>query len=1010
LLAILLLFCAGKASAQYFGQNKPRYKTNQFKVLQSPHFELYYYLQSDSAARRLARLHEWWYGKHQAVLGDSFTTRNPVIFYNHHADFQQTTAIAGTIGIGTGGVTEGLKNRVVMPFLETNAQTAHVVGHELVHAFQYHLLKTADSLSLEHIRNLPLWLVEGMAEYLSTGRVDAHTAMWMRDAVLDRDIPTLKDLTLNPKYFPYRYGQAFWAYVTGIWGEKIIRPLFLASAKYGYAAALDSVLGLKEEAFSEQWKNQLVSYYEPLMADTSEVVGQRWFSAENAGNLNISPVYSPDAQYLAFISEKDVLSPEIYLAEVKTGRILRKLSGSLRKSHIDDFNYVESVGTFSPDSRQFAFTVFSKGRNALVIVDVRSGKTVREISLPGLEAFNYPNWSPDGRYVVVSGLAEGQSDLFLYDLQRGTLDRLTADPYSDIHASFSPDGLYLVFASDRGADTNPERFAYGGFRLCLLELASRRVEVLDVFPGAANLNPQFSPEGHMIYFLSDADGLRNLYEYSTVTGEVYRLTRYFTGISGITAYSPALTVARDNGLLAYCLYREGKYTIYRADPADFGFVREHVDPRQVDFRVATLPPVHSVPIEEAKALARALTEKTILPTDSLLRPVPYRAKFQLDYIGNTAVGIAAGRFGTGLAGGVNTLFSDMVGNHQLFGALALNGEIYDLGGQLAYFNLKRKWQWGATLSHIPYQSAAQRYFRDTLSRGEGPLPVVNQALDLLRTFETQTGLFTYRPLSQTQRLEAGASLARYYYRLDRISNYYHRGYLVNEDRERLATPRGYTISQVNAAYVGDNAQFGTVGPLQGRRYRLGVEQYFGAANLRSLLADYRQYIRLRPVSLALRFYHYGRYGADAESGALPPLFLGFPTLVRGYDGASFYRNQSIETGGFSVNQLSGSRILVANAEIRLPFTGPERLSLLKSGLLPTEWSLFLDGGLAWDSQGFRVMQPEMGTVWRRQPVFSTGLSLRFNLLGYLVIEPYYALPLQREFRGGVFGLNFTPGW
>lgn len=1010
LLAIMLLFCVGRASSQYFGQNKPRYKNYNYKVLQSPHFELYHYLEQDSTAHSLVRLHELWYQRHQAVLKDTFESRNPVIFYNHHADFQQTTAISDMIGVGTSGVTEGLKNRVVMPFLETNTQTSHVIGHELVHAFQYHLLLTGDSTDLSSIQNLPLWMVEGMAEYMSAGRVDAHTAMWMRDAVISRDIPTLKDLTINMKYFPYRYGQAFWAFVTGIWGEQVIRPLFLNTAKYGYQVALDSVLGYKEKKFSEIWKNQLEAYYTPFMEDTSEVVGRPMFNIENAGELNISPVYSPDAKYMAFISEKDGLSLDIYLVEVKTGKIIRKLAGNVRDSHIDDFNYIESVGTFSPDSRYFAFTAFSKGRNALIVVDVLSGKVIRQILLPGLEAFNYPNWSPDGRYIVVSGLAEGQSDLYLYDYLQNQLDKLTNDPFSEIHPSWSPDGNYLVFASDRGKDTDLARFTYGGFRICLMELASRQVQVLDLFPGADNLNPQFSPEGHMIYFLSNADGFRNLYEYSTVTGEVYRLTKYFTGISGITPFSPALTVARDNGLLAYCLYRNDKYTIYMADPAEFSFVWEKADPDEVDFSAATLPPANSIPVQESLNLAESIKSQASLPSDSNLSTVPYRPKFKLDYIGNTTVGVAAGRFGTGLAGGVNTLFSDIVGNHQLFGSLALNGEVYDFGAQLAYFNQKNRFQWGALLSHMPYLSAAERYFNDTISLEKEPVPVMNQALDLLRTFETQVGLFSYLPLSRTRRLEGGISLARYYHQLDRINNYYHMGYLVGEERDRLPAPPGYTIGVANAAFVGDNTLFGAVGPLQGVRYRLGVEQFFGAVQFQSLLADYRQYFRLKPVSLALRLYKYGRYGMDAESGVLPPLYLGSPTLVRGYSGSSFYRNESIRTGSFSLNQLVGSRMLVGNVEVRQPFTGPERLSLIKSGLLLTELAAFLDGGIAWDSNGIQVEQQETGASWIRKPVFSTGLSLRLNLLGYMVVEPYYAFPLQRDLRVGVFGLNFTPAW
>ncbi|MDV7401671.1 hypothetical protein RZS08_60185, partial [Arthrospira platensis SPKY1] len=60
-----------------------------------------------------------------------------------------------------------------------------------MHAFQYQMILGGDSTSMESLGNLPLWMVEGLAEYMSIGRTDAHTAMWMRDAVLHDDIPTL---------------------------------------------------------------------------------------------------------------------------------------------------------------------------------------------------------------------------------------------------------------------------------------------------------------------------------------------------------------------------------------------------------------------------------------------------------------------------------------------------------------------------------------------------------------------------------------------------------------------------------------------------------------------------------------------------------------------------------------------------------------------------------------------------------------------------------------------------
>jgi hypothetical protein len=233
-----------QAKAQYFGQNKVRYKNLKFKVYKTPHFEIYYYLKNDSLIKRFAQESELWYTLHQQIFRDTFNKPNPIILYANHPDFQQTTAIDGEISVGTGGITEGLKNRVVMPIMETNQTTRHVLGHELVHAFQYHTLLGRDSSNFENIGNLPLWMIEGMAEYLSLGKKDAYTAMWMRDAYLNHDIPTVRDLTQSNKYFPYRYGEAFWSFLGSTYGDTIIVPFFKNTARFGWSMASGVRLGM----------------------------------------------------------------------------------------------------------------------------------------------------------------------------------------------------------------------------------------------------------------------------------------------------------------------------------------------------------------------------------------------------------------------------------------------------------------------------------------------------------------------------------------------------------------------------------------------------------------------------------------------------------------------------------------------------------------------------------------------------------------------------------------------
>ena len=100
-----LLSISQQSKAQYFGQNKVRYKKLKFKVYKTPHFEIYYYLKNDSMLKRFAQEAEIWYTLHQQVFRDTFSKPNPIILYANHPDFQQTSAIDGEIDVGTGGVT-----------------------------------------------------------------------------------------------------------------------------------------------------------------------------------------------------------------------------------------------------------------------------------------------------------------------------------------------------------------------------------------------------------------------------------------------------------------------------------------------------------------------------------------------------------------------------------------------------------------------------------------------------------------------------------------------------------------------------------------------------------------------------------------------------------------------------------------------------------------------------------------------------------------------------------------
>lgn len=1007
-----LMLISGYASAQSFGRNKPSYRTFDFKVYQTPNFEIYHYFTNNSIVTQLANLSEKWYQRHQDIFGDTIGFRNPIIIYETHPDFQQTTAVGSSIGIGTQGVTEALKNRVVMPILETNAQTNHVLGHELVHAFQFNMLIWDDSLSLKNIQNLPLWMVEGMAEYLSVGSVDAHTAMIIRDAIASDDFPTIRDLTRSYKYNPYRFGHSFWSFVAGTWGDTIIRPLFYQTALFGHEKAFKSVLKKDHEELSKMWKESLEQHYAPFLTDDKrQLVGKKLIFDRTSGEMNISPSFSPNGKYIAFFSEKRLFTLDLYLADASTGRIKQRLTSSTRNQDIDGFNFFESVGSWSPDSKKFAYVVVSKGKNKLAVISIDKPRSPALIEFSDIPSINNPSWSPDGMNILFTGQKNGRSDLYVYNLETGSATALTNDYFSYVHASWSPDGKTIVFATDRNQSANGSQEINYNFNIGYFEIAQPdQKTIIPVFKSADNVNPVFSADGNSIYFLSNRDGLRNLYVYSLTTGKVYQLTDYSTGISGITALSPAISISWSDNQIAYSYFEKGNYTIFSAGLDEFPL--KEIDPGFVDYTAAMLPPLQRGVFNIVDSNLEQNHTSPAFPADSF-QARPYRPQFKLDYIGNTGLGISAGAYGTGAAGGVFMIFGDILGNNQLYTMAALNGEIYDFGAQVAFLNQKRRIKWGGGVSHIPYRSSYLRYGFENIGTDEAPRIVQTIQLVNWRTFEDQLMAFAWYPFSTTRRFEVAASTSFYYYRIDAINNYYQGIYRIGQRRERLKDdePDGFNLQKVSAAYVGDNSYFGLASPMMGHRFRLQADQYFGRMQLTTAYADYRQYFFAKPFSFAFRAMHYGRYGKNANNNLFYPLFLGYPGMVRGYNSRTLYDSDMFREDENLINMLIGSRIALASAEIRMPLTGPRRLALIQSGLLFSEAALFFDGGLAWDSQSMPTLDPADMINGKRFPVFSTGASIRINLFGAMVLEPYYAFPfIHKGISKGVWGLNFMPGW
>ncbi|MGI9235262.1 MAG: Tol-Pal system beta propeller repeat protein TolB [Woeseiaceae bacterium] len=138
---------------------------------------------------------------------------------------------------------------------------------------------------------------------------------------------------------------------------------------------------------------------------------------------------------------------------------------------------------WSPDSRQLAYVSFEENRSSIFVQTLRTGNRFKVSSKPGINGA--PSFSPDGRKLVVTlGGVDGNLDIYVLDITTRAAERLTTHRAIDTEGTWSPDGRYIYFTSDRAGGPQVYRVAAKGG-------SPERI----TFEGSYNARPRLSPDG-----------------------------------------------------------------------------------------------------------------------------------------------------------------------------------------------------------------------------------------------------------------------------------------------------------------------------------------------------------------------------------------------------------------------------------------------------------------------------------------------------------------------------------
>jgi hypothetical protein len=954
-LALALLFTCGAVEeafgqtpyVPYYGKNRIRFNDFKWNIYKTDHFEIYYYPEIEAQLERVTSYAESAYQQVSSDLKHDLAFKVPLVLYKTQSEFQQQNIEPGELPEGVLAFAEPYRDRMVLPIDQPSDSLYHLITHELTHIFEFDIIPR----SLLH-RSLPLWVDEGLADYM-TGYWQPFDLMTVRDAAIADIVPPMSDFEgaqFTDGRTPYNLGHAAFEFIEAKWGKEGLRQFLFALRKAvigGGESAYEEAFRLKPEEFDEQFDKYLKDRFKPfrdkeLPADYGRDLAPKRGKTPYSVVVSIEPSPSGDLMAVAAGNRKDQ-ELDIVLMSTKDGKVIRNLTGGFNKN--SGYEYISTPGGFrnnavswmswAPAGDRIAYFVRTEKNKTLILQNVVTRKIEKRIELKTVDGPESPDVSPDGREVAFAALNSAIADIFIVNLDSGKVRNVTNDAFGDYAPTYSPDGKSIFYLAR----------VSGNDKLFKLDLASGTktqitfgthddggAQFIDddtiVFPSTAlDPNQPVDPE------VARNGNIYNIWTLNLKTNELKQYTDTLTG-----NVSPIVLRDQKPSKIAFVTYYKGEYGIHTlareealhtVATADFG-----APGPIIDFQP---PTTHT--LVKANIHKKGTFEKLFLEG----RPP-------------VNVGVTSGG---DLFGGTQVTFSDVLGDKQ-FNLFASSVAQYRTMS-FSYINLSRRLQY-----------ALQAYSQTQFYYGYDPGLLYGAQYAYLsrdQAIATQTArgvtAFGIYPFNRYARIEVSGGIFNYNqaYNDPSVQDVANQYQIAQYGRQLFSSG---SFMPVGISYVQETTVFREYGPLAGNTVRVGYEYAPKLGNLLSRQTadvDARYYMRL------------------ATNGVLAFRARGFKSWGE-FPGYMYFGGNS-EMRGYDYLQFLGNKAFFLDGELRFP--------LIEAALTP----LGVIGGLrgiAFANVGAAGYEGVPMKVFSRDPIVVTpllGFEPNYTTLTY---DPVYGPP------------------
>lgn len=431
-----------------FGKNRLQYQTFKWQFFRFNQFETYFYEGGLDFAKHTAYYANERIPQMEKFLDFYMDERIQFIVFNKQADFRQSNiGLSSEENYNIGGVTRIVGSKVFIFFEGDYELLEKQIDAGILRVLIYQMLyggNWREVLRNSALMSLPEWYIEGLISYLAYPN-DPLINSQIKDGIQGGDFQKFNRLTNEDAMVA---GHAMWQFIAETYGESVISDiLYMTRLSREVNDGFLYVIGLPFEELYQDWYSYFLSKFGEDLPE--EQLGDKvpFKLRKNRRYQNFQA--SPNNQYFAYTTNK-LGRYKVYLYDRENQKRKKVFAAEHKLDRLQDYSY--PIIDFHPSSKLLSFITEDKGQVLLYHYNIEDESLERQpiFRLDKVLSFDY---KPDGRQMVFSAVAEGQSDLYIYTIIGNTQQKITDDRYADLNPSFDEDGEKIYFSSNRNNDS-----------------------------------------------------------------------------------------------------------------------------------------------------------------------------------------------------------------------------------------------------------------------------------------------------------------------------------------------------------------------------------------------------------------------------------------------------------------------------------------------------------------------------------------------------------------------------